>query len=223
MASCQKIDRNEIKSIFAELDLDNNGMLDLDEFKQAMQQIGLTTNEVDKAFSIVSGIKRRKKWTDMSASVQSKWESLGWSESSWGGSSETSNLTWADLNESQQEAASALGYTPDVWDTQGGTGITFKMLLDAIQSASELQVTMTRVLTRQMSSLDKRSKVEDIREMMAQRESGRRRNADRIARIRNNRLGTNSHTPAPAKKVDSAESAQKRRQVDLLRAKYAIA
>jgi len=97
------------------------------------------------------------------------------------------------------------------------------MLLDAIQSASELQVTMTRVLTRQMSSLDKRSKVEDIREMMAQRESGRRRNADRIARIRNNRLGTTSHTPAPAKKVDSAESAQKRRQVDLLRAKYAIA
>jgi len=61
MASCQKIDRNEIKSIFAELDLDNNGMLDLDEFEQAMQQIGLTTNEVDKAFSIVSGIKRRKK------------------------------------------------------------------------------------------------------------------------------------------------------------------
>jgi len=226
-AASKKIDHADIRQTFNELDLDKNGMLDLEEFEEAMKILGLNSSEVDKAFSIVSGIKRRKNWEDMGPSVQSSWKKLGWSQSNWGGTSSTDDKAWAQLSEEQKEAAMSLGYTNDVWDSsegnvKTGAGITFKMLTDAIQSASELQVTMTRVLTRQMSSLDKRNKIESIRELMAQREPGRRKNADRIARIRNQRLGGGSAAPAPPKKVDNIQSEKKRQQVDYLKKKYGV-
>jgi len=259
-AAKKKVDTSEIRKIFNELDLDKNGMLDLEEFEEAIKMLGLNSSEVDKAFSIVSGIKRRKNWEDMSDSVQSSWQALGFNKSNWGGTSSTDDKSWKDLSEEQKEAAMSLGYTSDVWDSseakvktdmrsklckndefhdrsttpisrgRAGGGITFKMLTDAIQSASELQVTMTRVLTRQMSSLNKRSKIEAIRELMAQREPGRRKNAQRIAEIRklytpNKRLNGGAggvSAPAPPKKVDHIQSEKKRQQVDYLKKKYGV-
>ena len=78
MAASKKIDHADIRQTFNELDLDKNGMLDLEEFEEAMKILGLNSSEVDKAFSvtylvrknrkrknyhfeIVSGIKRRYK------------------------------------------------------------------------------------------------------------------------------------------------------------------
>jgi len=119
-AASKKIDHVDIRQTFNELDLDKNGMLDLEEFEEAMKILGLNSSEVDKAFSIVSGIKRRKNWEDMGPSVQSSWKKLGWSQSNWGGTSSTDDKAWAQLSEEQKEAAMSLGYTNDVWDSSEG-------------------------------------------------------------------------------------------------------
>lgn len=232
-AARKKIDKAALQNIFNELDLDNNGVLDEKEFEEAMVEIGLSNDEVDKAFSIVSGIKRRRKWGDMSHGVRGHWKTLGWSDASWGGTStsETDGKKWDQLTGTQKEAATSLGYASDVWNSHQShesnvRGITFPMLVDAIKSASELQVTMTRVLTRQLTMSDKRNKIDQIRELMAQREPGRRKNADRITQIRSQRLSARRTESKPPPKqvdsVDSEDSDRKRRQVDRLKLQYGI-
>ena len=52
MAASKKIDHADIRQTFNELDLDKNGMLDLEEFEEAMKILGLNSSEVDKAFSV---------------------------------------------------------------------------------------------------------------------------------------------------------------------------
>jgi len=228
-AEAGKIDKSKIKEVFNELDLDHNGFLDTTEFSEAMLKLGLTDAEADKAFSIVSGIKRRTKWDDMTITVRNNWEKLGWSKENWGGNHQ-SEQEWATLSQDQKEAANFLGYTRDVWDhkdkdVKGGAGITFDMLIDAIQSASGLQVTMTRVLTRQMSGIQKRSKIEGIREMMAQREPGRRKNAEAIARIRNSKINggaNNNYVPRRKASKDRKESAADRAKIDQLKKRYNV-
>ena len=66
------------------------------------------------------GIARAKSWRAMPAEIQEHWRTLGWVQNSWESDAwpapASADIDFADLSESQQLAARALGYTEQLWN-----------------------------------------------------------------------------------------------------------
>ena len=70
-----------------------SGLLDLNEFEVACKELGIPNDNMEGAFQVVSGIKRRKLWRDMDKETQTMWTALGWTESLWDDDGKASNMS----------------------------------------------------------------------------------------------------------------------------------
>lgn len=188
-----ELEESEIREVFDALDTDGSGLLDLNEFEVACKELGIPNDNMEGAFQVVSGIKRRKLWRDMDKETQTMWTALGWTESLWDddGKANTEEMDWADLFPSQRKAAEHLGYSRRQWNSEGegDDAIPWEKFLDAIHSQKSGGGFSDRLYK---SEVQKRSKIEQIRSDMEAREKGNRKNHERIEAIRRAQMPTSS-------------------------------
>jgi len=195
-----KITNYEIRTSFKELDLDGSGYLDMEEIEKAAMEVGLVGDEVETVFSMLSGIKRRSKWTQMDLATRKEWAQLGWGANNWGKTNdETDNLKWSELNITQQRAAENLGFMEETWDQkedikEEGGHINLEQFIKAVRLAEQRDTkTASDLFVKGVRQKDTRSKAARLKQLRSEMESanqGLRKNHSKIEDIRRNRTGS---------------------------------